>query len=95
MTKLKFRNAKELAALLQNEGIQTGNCKEPNAKVDGMIVVTSQVHIQVPLHGNEPNVVRVTDDGKLDFGDQQGTMSALIADINLAISGQPLQNDDD
>lgn len=92
---LKFRNAKELAALLQEEGIRTGGIKEPNKEVDGMIVISKNVHVQVPLYGNEPNVVRVTDDGKLDFGDQQKKMSALISDINLALVGQPLSEDDE
>lgn len=92
---LKFRNAKELASLLQKEGIQTGGIKEPNKEVDGMIVISKNVHIQVPLYGNEPNVVRVTDDGKLDFGDQKRKMSALISDINLALAGQPLSEDEE
>ncbi|CAB1367538.1 hypothetical protein [Denitratisoma oestradiolicum] len=92
---LTFRNAKELASLLQKEGIQTGGIKEPNKEVDGMIVISKNVHIQVPLYGNEPNVVRVTDDGKLDFGDQKRKMSALISDINLALAGQPLSEDEE
>lgn len=92
--KLKFRNAKELAVLLQNEGFTTGAIKEPNEEVDGMIVLTETVHVQVPLYGNEPNVVRETDEGKLDFGDQRRKMSELIADINMALAGRPFPEED-
>lgn len=92
---LKFRNAKELASLLHDEGIQTVGIKEPNKEVDGMIVVSKNVHVQVPLYGNEPNVVRVTDDGKLDFGDQKKNMAALISDIHQALAGLPLSEDDE
>jgi hypothetical protein len=48
----------------------------------------------VPLYGSEPNVVRETDEGTLDFGDQRRKMSELIADINMALAGRPFPEED-
>ena len=93
--KLKFRNAKELAALLDAAGIKTGRTIEPNDEVDGMIVLTPDVHIQVPLRGQEPNVVRESAGGKLEFADPRATLEDLSEDIATARAGLPFPDEDD
>ena len=93
--RLKFRNARELAALLDAAGIKSSKVIEPNEEVDGMIVITPDVHVQVPLHGQEPNVVRETPAGKLDFGDPHKRMGDLLDDIETALAGQPFPDEDD
>ena len=54
-------------------------------KDDGIIVITKGVQVQVPLHGEEPNVVLENDKGEYEFYDAHKKITDLIADLNDAL----------
>ena len=58
-------NAQALAEKLNKLGYTPVALSEPSKKEDGMIMFTKCVHVQVPLHGDEPNVVLETSEGAL------------------------------
>jgi hypothetical protein len=78
-------NAQALAEKLNKLGFTPAALSEPSKKEDGIIVITKCVHIQVPLHGEEPNVVLEMDKGKYDFYDARKKIADLIADLNSAL----------
>ncbi|RIX49521.1 MAG: hypothetical protein D3M94_00470 [Rhodocyclales bacterium GT-UBC] len=78
-------NAQALAEKLNKLGYTPVALSEPSKKEDGMIMFTKGVHIQVPLYGDEPNVVLETDDGELEFYDAQRDINDLIADLKAAL----------
>lgn len=78
-------NAQALAEKLNKLGITPQALSEPSKREDGMIVITKGVHVQVPLHGEEPNVVREIGKGDFDFYDAQKDINRLIDDINSAL----------
>jgi hypothetical protein len=78
-------NAQALAEKLHKLGFTPLELSEPSKREDGMIVITKGVHIQVPLHGDEPNVVRESSNGELEFYDAQKTIAHLIDDLKDAL----------
>ncbi|PKO36724.1 MAG: hypothetical protein CVU33_16865 [Betaproteobacteria bacterium HGW-Betaproteobacteria-6] len=81
-------NAQALAEKLNKLGFTPTALSEPSKRVDGMIVITKGVHVQVPLHGDEPNVVLESDDGDLEFFDARGKIEDLIADLKAALQSE-------
>lgn len=78
-------NAQALAEKLNKLGFTPVALSEPSKREDGMIVITKGVHVQVPLHGEEPNVVLETSKGEFEFYDAQKNIKDLIADLNAAL----------
>lgn len=78
-------NAQALAEKLNKLGFTPVALSEPSKKEDGMIVFTKRVHVQVPLHGDEPNVVLETSKGEFEFYDAQRKIEDLLADLNAAL----------
>jgi hypothetical protein len=81
-------NAQALAEKLNKLGFTPVALSEPSKRVDGMIVFTKGVHVQVPLHGDEPNVVLESDDGELEFYDAQRNIEDLITDLKAALKDE-------
>ncbi len=81
-------NAQALAEKLNKLGFTPVALSEPSKREDGMIVFTKGVHIQVPLHGDEPNVVRESGTGELEFYDAQKSIERLIDDLNAALQDE-------
>ncbi|MEI7613868.1 MAG: hypothetical protein WCK63_13265 [Betaproteobacteria bacterium] len=92
-------NAQALAEKLHKLGFTPQALSEPSKREDGMIVITKGVHIQVPLYGDEPNVVRESSNGELEFYDAQKNIDRLIDDINTALQDEKamrsLKSDDE
>ena len=78
-------NAQALAEKLNKLGFTPVALSEPSKKEDGMIVFTKGVHVQVPLYGDEPNVVLETAKGEFEFYDAQKNMADLVADLHAAL----------
>lgn len=78
-------NAQALAEKLNKLGFKPVSLFEPSKKEDGMIVFTKGVHVQVPLHGDEPNVVLETSEDEFEFYDAQKNIEDLIADLKAAL----------
>lgn len=91
-------NAQALAEKINKLGFTPIALSEPTQREDGMIVITKAVHIQVPLRGEEPNVVRESSKGEFEFYDAQKTMALLIDDLKSALQDEkamaPLKNSD-
>ena len=91
-------NAQALAEKINKLGITPTALSEPTKREDGMIVITKGVHIQVPLYGDEPNVVRESGDGDFEFYDPQKTIGRLMEDLKSALQDEkamaPLRNND-
>lgn len=85
-------NAQALAEKLNKLGFTPVSLFEPSKKEDGMIVLTKGVHIQVPLHGEEPNVVLETSEGEFEFYDAQKNIADLVADIKAALKDEQAMN---
>lgn len=85
-------NAQALAEKLHKLGFTPVSLFEPSKKEDGMIVLTKGVHIQVPLHGEEPNVVLETSEGEFEFYDAQKNINDLVADIKTALKDEQAMN---
>jgi len=81
-------NAQALAEKLNKLGFTPVALSEPSKKEDGMIVFTDGVHIQVPLHGDEPNVVRELGDGDYEFYDAHRSIDRLIDDLKAALQDE-------
>ena len=81
-------NAQALAEKLNKLGFTPVALSEPSKREDGMIVITKGVHIQVPLHGDEPNVVLETGKGDLEFYDAHKNITDLVADIKAALQDE-------
>lgn len=81
-------NAQALAEKINKLGITPTALSEPSKREDGMIVITKGVHIQVPLLGDEPNVVRESRDGDFEFYDPQKTMARLMDDLKSALQDE-------
>jgi hypothetical protein len=81
-------NAQALAEKLNKLGFTPVALSEPSKKEDGMIVITKGVHVQVPLHGDEPNVVRETSDGEFEFYDARKAIGRLVEDLNAALQDE-------
>lgn len=81
-------NAQALAEKLHQLGFTPISLFEPSKKEDGMIVITKGVHVQVPLHGDEPNVVLETAKGEFEFYDAHRNIADLVADIRTAIKDE-------
>ncbi len=91
-------NAQQLAERINKLGITPTALSEPTKREDGMIVFTKRVHVQVPLYGDEPNVVRESNTGEFEFYDAQKDISHLIDDLKSALQDEkamaPLRNSD-
>lgn len=91
-------NAQVLAERINKLGFTPLALSEPTERVDGMIVFTKGVHIQVPLRGEEPNVVRESSKGEFEFYDAQKSMARLIDDLKSALQDEkamaPTRNSD-
>jgi len=85
-------NAQALAEKLNKLGFTPVALSEPSKRVDGMIVFTKGVHVQVPLHGEEPNVVLESANGELEFYDAQKNINDLIADLKAALKDEKAMN---
>jgi hypothetical protein len=81
-------NAQALAEKLNKLGFTPVALSEPSKKEDGMIVFTPGVHVQVPLHGDEPNVVLETAKGQFEFYDAQRDIADLIKDLQAALQDE-------
>jgi len=81
-------NSQALAEKLHQLGFTPLALSEPSKREDGMIVITKGVHVQVPLYGDEPNVVRESSNGELEFYDAQKTIGRLIEDIKAAMQDE-------
>lgn len=57
-----------------------------------MIVITKGVHIQVPLYGDDPNVVREISKGEYEFYDAHKSIDRLIADLTAALKDEKAMN---
>jgi len=53
-----------------------------------MIVFTPGVHVQVPLFGDEPNVVLETGKGQFEFYDAHRNIADLVADLKAALQDE-------
>lgn len=78
-------NAQALAEKLNKLGFTPVALSEPSKKEDGMIVFTPGVHVQVPLYGDEPNVVLEAGKGQFEFYDAQRNIADLVADLKAAL----------
>jgi hypothetical protein len=85
-------NAQALAEKLNKLGFTPVALSEPSKRVDGMIVFTKGVHVQVPLHGEEANVVLESGNGELEFYDAQKNIADLIADLKAALKDEKAMN---
>lgn len=85
-------NAQALAEKLNKLGFTPVSLFEPSKKEDGMIMFTKGVHVQVPLHGDEPNVVLETSGGELEFYDAQRNITDLVADLTAALKQEQAIN---
>ncbi|MDP3538857.1 MAG: hypothetical protein Q8S26_09150 [Azonexus sp.] len=81
-------NAQALAEKLNKLGFTPIALSEPSKKEDGMIVISKGVHVQVPLHGDEPNVVREISKGDYDFYDPRKSIERLVADLKAALQDE-------
>ncbi len=81
-------NAQALAERLHKLGYTPTALSEPNKKEDGIIVFTEGVHVQVPLHGEEPNVVLESPNGELEFYDAHRNIEDLIKDLKAAMKDE-------
>lgn len=81
-------NAQALAEKLNKLGFTPVALSEPSKKEDGMIVITKGVHVQVPLYGDEPNVVLESSKGEFEFYDAHRNITDLIADIKAALKNE-------
>lgn len=78
-------NAQALAEKLNKLGFTPSALSEPSKREDGMIVITDGVHVQVPLHGDEPNVVLEISKGEYEFYDAHKSIDRLIDDLKAAL----------
>jgi hypothetical protein len=78
-------NAQALAEKLNKLGFTPLALSEPSKREDGIIVITTGVHVQVPLHGEEPNVVLETGKGEYEFYDARKKITDLVADLTQAL----------
>ena len=81
-------NAQALAEKLHKLGFTPIALSEPSKREDGMIVITKGVHVQVPLHGDEPNVVLEISKGDYDFYDARKSIERLVEDIKTALQDE-------
>jgi hypothetical protein len=81
-------NAQALAEKLNKLGFTPVALSEPSKNEDGMIVITKGVHVQVPLHGDEPNVVREISKGEFEFYDAHKAIGRLVDDLNAALQDE-------
>lgn len=81
-------NAQALAEKLNKLGFTPVALSEPSKKEDGMIVITKGVHVQVPLYGDEPNVVREISKGDYEFYDAHKSIDRLIVDLKAALQDE-------
>jgi hypothetical protein len=77
--------ASQVAKLLADKGFPIIGILEPNALVDGMVEITANVHVQVPLQGSGLNVVWIRADGEYEFEDVHDDLNDVIADIRKAL----------
>jgi hypothetical protein len=77
--------ASQVAKLLTDKGFPIIGILEPNALVDGMVEITANVHVQVPLKGSDLNVVWITADGEYEFEDVRDDFDDLLSDIQKAL----------
>lgn len=81
-------NAQALAEKLNKLGFTPVALSEPSKKEDGMIVITKGVHVQVPLYGDEPNVVLETEKGEFEFYDAHKSIERLVDDLKAALQDE-------
>lgn len=81
-------NAQALAERLNKLGFTPVALSEPSKKEDGMIVFTKGVHVQVPLYGDDPNVVLETSKGEFEFYDAHKKIEDLVADLKAALNDE-------
>lgn len=84
-------NAKKLAERLKASGITVQKIDEPCYEEDGAITISGKVHVQVPLEGDDPNVVRDTTSGVMIFYNPRSDFNELLADIRKAIAAEQLE----
>ena len=81
-------NAQALAEKLHKLGYTPVALSEPSKKEDWMIMFTKGVHVQVPLHGDEPNVVLESSEGELEFYDAQRKIEDLTVHLKAALQAE-------
>lgn len=79
-------NAKKLAERLATCGITVQQICEPCYEEDGLVQISKKIHVQVPLHGNDPGVVRETASGTFVFNDPKTEFNSLLSDIRAAVA---------
>ncbi|MDP3439815.1 MAG: hypothetical protein U0989_12395 [Azonexus sp.] len=85
-------NAQALAEKLNKLGFTPVALSEPSKKEDGMIVFTKGVHVQVPLYGDDPNVVLETSKGEFEFYDAHKKIADLVIDLAAALKDEQAMN---
>lgn len=80
--------AKKLSEALKAKGLAIGEVTEPDDAEDGMIMISTRVHVQVPFWTNEPNVVRETSDTAFIFGKPRTDLDTLVDDIRRALRAE-------
>lgn len=79
-------NAAHLAAKLEQQGYAAMNIQEPSFEEDGLIQISNEVHVQVPLDSEYgANVVREAADGAFVFDEPRRAFDDLVADLRCAL----------
>lgn len=92
---IPYRDAAHLATLLKQQDVPTGRTREADKETDGIVFITNDIHVQVPLRGKEPNVVVKTATGGYEFGDPKESLDDLLSDIRAALAGESISCDED
>lgn len=80
-------NAAKIARSLKLHGLTIKSVEEGSHDVDGMVVVTALVHVQVPTYGRTINVVAESADGEaFEFYPERraSDIAGIVADIRKA-----------
>ncbi len=79
-------NAQRVADYLKKQGFDVKSVSEPNDVEDGSLVITDQVHVQIPLYQDYgPGVVRETAAGTFEFMEGRDQLGDIVADLHLAM----------
>lgn len=80
-------NANKVAAALQRNGLSVTKIEQGSDVVDGAVVITALVHVQVPTYGNTLCVVVESADGQaFDFYPERKAIdiAGIVADVRSA-----------
>lgn len=82
--------ARDIAYQLSEKNIPILSITEPTKAQDGIIEITPHLQVQVSVLDDFLNVVRITQEGMLDFGEVSESIEDIVEELSVLLNSDCL-----